>query len=97
MWWRRRGWTGRARRACSCASACRWGRPASWNLVEQPLAFLHDPALWPLSLFQPAATAENMGLLFASAAIAAVPAVLVFLMGKDHLAAGIAATTRKDA
>ena len=68
-----------------------------WNLVEQPLAFLHDPALWPLSLFQPAATAENMGLLFASAAIAAVPAVLVFLMGKDHLAAGIAATTRKDA
>lgn len=67
-----------------------------WNLVEQPLAFLRDQALWPLSLFQPAVTAENAGIVFAGAVIAAVPAVLVFLMGKDHLEQGIAATARKD-
>lgn len=67
-----------------------------WSMVEQPLAFLRDQALWPLSLFQPAAGAEGLGVAFAAAAVAAVPAMLVFLLGKDYLEAGIASTTRKD-
>lgn len=67
-----------------------------WNLVEQPLAFLKDQALWPLSLFQPAIGPENVSVVFAAAVIAAVPAVIVFLLGKDYLEQGIAATTRKD-
>lgn len=67
-----------------------------WSMVEQPLAFLRDQALWPLSLFQPAAGAEGLGVAFAAAAVAAVPALLVFLLGKDYLEAGIASTTRKD-
>lgn len=67
-----------------------------WNLVEQPLAFLKDQALWPLSLFQPTIGPENAGVVFAAAVVAAVPAVLVFLLGREHLEAGIAATTRKD-
>ena len=67
-----------------------------WNAVEQPLAFLKNQALWPLSLFQPALSAETVGTLFAAAVVAAVPAVLVFLMGKDYLEQGIAATTGKD-
>lgn len=67
-----------------------------WNAVEQPLAFLKNQALWPLSLFQPALSAETVDTLFAAAVVAAVPAVLVFLMGKDYLEQGIAATTGKD-
>lgn len=67
-----------------------------WNLVEQPLAFLRDQALWPLSLFQPAITADSVALAFAAAVVAAVPAVLVFLVGKDYLEQGIASTTRKE-
>ena len=67
-----------------------------WNLVEQPLAFLKDQALWPLSLFQPSVSAENIGVVFAAAVVAAVPAVIVFLLGKDYLEQGIASTTRKD-
>lgn len=67
-----------------------------WNAVEQPLAFLKNQALWPLSLFQPALSAETVGTLFAAAVVATVPAVLVFLMGKDYLEQGIAATTGKD-
>lgn len=67
-----------------------------WNLVEQPLAFLKDQALWPLSLFQPSVSAENVGVVFAAAVVAAVPAVIVFLLGKDYLEQGIASTTRKD-
>ena len=67
-----------------------------WSLVEQPLAFLKDQALWPLSLFQPTISFDNVGIVFASAAIAAVPAILVFLLGRDCLEQGIAATTRKE-
>lgn len=67
-----------------------------WSMVEQPLAFLRNQALWPLSLFQPAAGAEGLGVAFAAAAVVAVPALLVFLLGKDYLEAGIASTTRKD-
>lgn len=67
-----------------------------WNLVEQPLAFLKDQILWPISLFLPTITYENVGVIFASAVVAALPAVLVFLMGKDFLEQGIATTTRKD-
>lgn len=67
-----------------------------WSLVEQPLAFLKDQALWPLSLFQPTVSFDNVGLVFASAVIAAVPAVLVFAMGREYLERGIAATARKD-
>lgn len=67
-----------------------------WSLVEQPLAFLKDQALWPLSLFQPTISLDNVGLVFASAVIAAVPAVLVFALGREYLERGIAATARKD-
>lgn len=65
-----------------------------WNAVEQPLAFLEDPSLWPLGMLSPAATAESVGLMVAAAALAAVPGLLVFLWGKGHLEAGIASTTR---
>lgn len=68
-----------------------------WSLVEQPLAFLKDQSLWPLSLFQPAISFENVGIAFAAAVIAAIPAVLVFALGKRYLEQGIAATARKDA
>lgn len=67
-----------------------------WNVVEQPLAFLKNQALWPLSLFQPTVSAETVGVVFAAAVVAAVPAVLVFLMGKDYLEQGIAATTGRN-
>ncbi|WP_219717833.1 carbohydrate ABC transporter permease [Raoultibacter massiliensis] len=67
-----------------------------WNLVEQPLAFLRDQTLWPLSLFQPAIASESIGLVFASTVIASIPAVLVFATGREYLEQGIAATTRKD-
>lgn len=65
-----------------------------WGLVEQPLAFLRDQTLWPISLFAPTLTLESVGTVFAAAVIAAIPAVLLFLFGKDYLARGIAATTR---
>jgi multiple sugar transport system permease protein len=66
-----------------------------WNIVEQPLAFLRTSGLWPLSLFVPTLDLAQASIVFASATIAAVPAVLVFLIGKEYLEQGIVALSTK--
>lgn len=60
-----------------------------WNLMEQPLAFLEDQALWPLSLYLPEITWQQAGYAFAASAVTLIPAVFVFLMGQEHLEHGI--------
>lgn len=60
-----------------------------WNLMEQPLAFLEDKALCPLSLYLPEITWAQAGYAFAASVITLVPAVFVFLMGQDYLEKGI--------
>lgn len=67
-----------------------------WNALEQPLAFLKDKALWPLSLYLPAVTAENAGRTLAASAAALIPPLLIFLFGQKYLEAGIAASGLKD-
>jgi multiple sugar transport system permease protein len=66
-----------------------------WNIVEQPLAFLRSAELWPLSLFTPAVDFAQASVIFASAVIAAIPAVLIFLAGKEHLEQGIGVISTK--
>jgi multiple sugar transport system permease protein len=66
-----------------------------WNIVEQPLVFLRTNGLWPLSLFVPSLDFAQTGLIFASATIAALPAVLIFLIGKEYLEQGIVALSTK--
>ncbi len=60
-----------------------------WNLMEQPLAFLEDKALWPLSLYLPEIGWQQAGYAFAASLITLVPAVFVFLSGQDYLEKGI--------
>lgn len=67
-----------------------------WNLIEQPLTFLKDKSLWPLSLFLPNIGLEKAGLAFASSVVTLVPAVFVFLLGQDYLEQGIAAAAVKE-
>ncbi len=67
-----------------------------WNLIEQPLTFLKDKTLWPLSLYLPNIGLERAGVAFASSVAALVPAVLVFLLGQDYLEQGIAAAAVKE-
>lgn len=67
-----------------------------WNLIEQPLTFLKDKTLWPLSLFLPNIGLEKAGVAFVSSVITLVPAVFVFLMGQDYLEQGIAAAAVKE-
>lgn len=68
----------------------------SWNLIEQPLAFLKDKTLWPLSLYLPNIGLELAGIAFAASIVAIVPSLLIFFGGQEHLEAGIAASTLND-
>jgi len=67
-----------------------------WNLIEQPLAFLTDKALWPMSLFLPNIGLDQAEVAFASSIIVLIPSFLVFLAGQNYMEQGIAAMTSKD-
>lgn len=67
-----------------------------WNLIEQPMAFLNNKSLWPLSLYLPSIGLGNAGPAFAGAVLTLVPAFLVFLSGRDYLAQGIVASALKE-
>lgn len=60
-----------------------------WNLMEQPMAFLEDKALWPLSLYLPEITWGQAGFAFCASVITLIPAVFVFILGQDYLEQGI--------
>ena len=60
-----------------------------WNLMEQPMAFLQDKALWPLSLYLPEITLAQAGSAFCASVITLIPAVFVFMFGQDYLEQGI--------
>ena len=67
-----------------------------WNLIEQPMTFLKDKSLWPLSLYLPNIDLKQAGVAFAASVITLIPAVLVFLAGRDYLERGIAAIAIKE-
>ncbi|MFR9236423.1 MAG: ABC transporter permease subunit [Eisenbergiella massiliensis] len=60
-----------------------------WNMIEQPLAFLKDKSLWPLSLYLPEISQNRAGFAFAASVVTLVPSVFVFLLGQDYLEQGI--------
>lgn len=67
-----------------------------WNALEQPLTFLKEKALFPLSLYLPDITQDKAALALAASVIMLLPAVLVFLCGQDYLEQGIAASGLKE-
>lgn len=64
----------------------------SWNALEQPLAFLKDQTLWPLSLYLPNISVENAGVSLVASALMLTPALLLFLFGQKYLEQGISAS-----
>lgn len=67
-----------------------------WNLMEQPLAFLEDQSLWPLSLYLPEIGLTQAGYSFVASVITLIPAIFVFLAGRDYLEQGIVASGLKE-
>ena len=68
----------------------------SWNLIEQPMTYLKDKQLWPLSLFLPQIGLEEMGMGFAAALLMLIPALLLFLSCQEDLQQGIALSGGKE-
>lgn len=60
-----------------------------WNMIEQPLAFLEDKFLWPLSLYLPEIDWTQAGMAFSASVIMLIPAVFAFMIGHDYLEQGI--------
>lgn len=67
-----------------------------WNALEAPLTFLRDRTLWPLSLYLPAISAENIGISMVASVIMLTPALLIFLFGQKYLEQGISAAGMRD-
>lgn len=67
-----------------------------WNMIEQPLAFLSDPSLWPLSLYLPEINILKAGMALAASVVTLMPAVFVFFMGQDYLEQGIVSSGMKE-
>ncbi|WP_297961933.1 carbohydrate ABC transporter permease [uncultured Ruminococcus sp.] len=60
-----------------------------WNMVEQPLVLMKDPALHPLSVFLSQINTGDIGLAFAVGVVYMIPTILMFLYGEDYLVEGI--------
>lgn len=60
-----------------------------WNIVEQPVVFLKDKSLLPLSVYLPDVTEGCAGKTFAFALFSCIPSLIIFYIGKDILAEGI--------
>lgn len=67
-----------------------------WNIVEQPVVFLKDKALWPLSVYLPDIAQGSIGRTFTFALFSCIPPLVVFYMGKDILADGISIGSAED-
>ena len=68
-----------------------------WSLIEQPLTFIKDKSKLPLSVFLPDLTMTGKaGFLFAVSVVTFLPAVMVFMGGRDYLEQGIMAGAVKE-
>lgn len=60
-----------------------------WNMVEQPLIFLRDAELQPLSVFLSRFQKEAFGVIFAASCLYMAPMVLLFLNTERYFVEGI--------
>lgn len=67
-----------------------------WSLIEQPMIFLENKQLWPLSMYLPNIELGEAGIAFAASIIALSPSLLIFFSGQAYLEMGIASTALKE-
>jgi multiple sugar transport system permease protein len=67
-----------------------------WNAIEQPITFLKNKALWPLSLYLPNIAIEKLGVAMVASVITMLPALLFFLFGQKYIEDGIVASGIKE-
>lgn len=62
-----------------------------WNALEQPMAYLKEMKLWPLSLYLPDIVQDKAAVAFAAGVVMMMPPVLLYLNGEGELEQGVAA------
>lgn len=67
-----------------------------WSLIEQPITFLKTKSLWPLSLYLPEISVDEVGVALCASLVTLLTAVLVFISGQDYLEQGIVAVAMKE-
>jgi multiple sugar transport system permease protein len=60
-----------------------------WNMMEEPLAFMKDKSLWPLSLYLPEISPQQAGFFCGASVLVLVVSLFVFALFKDSLTQGI--------
>lgn len=68
----------------------------AWNAIEQPLVFIKDKNLWPLSLLVSDIARKNLGLAMGSSLVMLLPTVLIFSFGQKYLELGIQSSGIKE-
>lgn len=68
----------------------------AWNAIEQPLVFLKDKSLWPMSLFLANITQEDLGIAMVASVFMLLPVILIFLFGQRYLILGIQSSGLKE-
>ena len=64
----------------------------TWGMVEQPMIFLKDATMYPLSVAFSSIVTDNIGMAFAGAIVYLIPILLVFMLTKEYLTEGIEVT-----
>jgi multiple sugar transport system permease protein len=82
--------------ASGIISAMVLGFLEGWNAIEQPITFLEDKSLWPLSLYLPDIAVEKIGVAMVASVITMAPALLIFLFGQKYVEEGIIASGIKE-
>ena len=67
-----------------------------WNLIEQPLTFLKDKSLYPLSLYLPNIDLSNAHVAFVASLVTMATSIIIFFAGQKYLKEGIAVTGGKE-
>lgn len=61
----------------------------NWNMVEQPLIFLRNADMHPMSVFLRDINYSELGLAFACGMLYMIPPLIIFFYGENHLVQGI--------
>lgn len=67
----------------------------SFNMIEEPLAFLETKSLWPLSLYLPEIGMEQAGFACAASVLTLCVSLFVFAIFRDSLEQGILSSALK--
>ncbi len=68
----------------------------AWNAIEQPMTFLKERRLWPLSLYLPQITADKAAVAWAACVVMMFLPVSLFVAGQGALEQGVAASGIKE-